>query len=266
MLHEIREEEGRLIGMYDDSKHKYYRGHVSDNHPLTSVTKISGDAFPKDGLIQWAANLASSHWKMNIKPGHTYTPVQLETLYQEARFKNKKKKTDAALVGTKVHKWIEKYIETQIKDLPFPPLPTKGTVLEGVNGFLDWERSLGKIKYLYSEFFLVSESRNYGGTMDILAEIDGSLVQVDIKTGNSVWPSTLLQMAAYAKALEEMFPKTIGFVRNRIILHINKETGVFIPIDLSVKEQFHGNTTIEEDVAAFEHARHLFNYRLRAKV
>jgi hypothetical protein len=40
----------------------------------------------------------------------------------------------------------------------------------------------------------------YAGTMDMLAEINGEMSIIDIKTGKSVWPEACLQINAYAHA------------------------------------------------------------------
>ena len=49
-----------------------------------------------------------------------------------------------------------------------------------------------------------SAKYRYAGAMDAIAYRDGSLVALDWKTSNGIYPEYALQVAAYAKALEEM--------------------------------------------------------------
>jgi hypothetical protein len=69
-------------------------------------------------------------------------------------------------------------------------------VLNGVNAFLKWKEE-HHVKPLKSEKFIYSQKHDYVGITDIIAEIDGSLCIVDIKTSNGIYEEMNLQVAAY---------------------------------------------------------------------
>ena len=63
------------------------------------------------------------------------------------------------------------------------------------------------LRPLEVEAFLINETLGYGGTLDLIAELDGETWLLDWKTGKSVaWPDGRvyadhrLQLAAYANA------------------------------------------------------------------
>jgi hypothetical protein len=61
-----------------------------------------------------------------------------------------------------------------------------------------------KPELIFTEEFTFSDKFKYAGTADILCKIDGEVWLVDIKTSNSLHRSYDMQLAAYAKAIEEV--------------------------------------------------------------
>lgn len=60
-----------------------------------------------------------------------------------------------------------------------------------------------KPKLLVSEGFVFSDEFKFAGTADLVVELDGEIWLLDIKTSNALSRSYDLQLAAYAKAVEE---------------------------------------------------------------
>lgn len=60
-----------------------------------------------------------------------------------------------------------------------------------------------KPELISAEEFVWSDKHKYAGTADIVCKIDGQVWLLDIKTSNSIHKSFDLQLASYAKALEE---------------------------------------------------------------
>jgi len=75
------------------------------------------------------------------------------------------------------------------------------------------------------ETSLVSEKYQYGFTPDGVGYAAGELCVLDWKTAKSVYPSMLMQVAAYKEGWNEVVPEypVIGMH----ILNINKETASF---------------------------------------
>ena len=60
-----------------------------------------------------------------------------------------------------------------------------------------------------AEEFTFSHKGKYAGTADLIVEMDGEIWLLDVKTSNNLHRSYNLQLAAYAKAWEEMFGQKI---------------------------------------------------------
>lgn len=75
-------------------------------------------------------------------------------------------------------------------------------VWEMVNRFkLFWQAANPEL--IYTEEFTYSDEHEYAGTADLVVKINGEMWLLDIKTSNSLHKAYDLQLAAYAKALEE---------------------------------------------------------------
>lgn len=61
-----------------------------------------------------------------------------------------------------------------------------------------------KPKLILSEEFVYSDIHKYAGTLDLVVELEGENWLLDVKTSNNLSKSHELQLAAYAKALEEI--------------------------------------------------------------
>lgn len=60
-----------------------------------------------------------------------------------------------------------------------------------------------------AEEFTFSDQHEYAGTADLIVKMDGEIWLLDVKTSNNLHRSYDLQLAAYAKAWEEMFGQKI---------------------------------------------------------
>jgi hypothetical protein len=65
--------------------------------------------------------------------------------------------------------------------------------------WLDW-RSRVQFTPKQTELVVVNPELEYGGTIDILAEVDGALTVVDVKTTNRLYLESELQVTAYRHA------------------------------------------------------------------
>ncbi len=117
----------------------------------------------------------------------------------------------AAEKGTAVHNSIENYIKFEIDDVP----PEHRGYFDA---FLDWCK-LYKPDVVESELKIYHKLLKYGGTIDILAYIDGVLTLIDIKTTSVLSDMTCgVQLEAYTQAL-----KSLGIaVERKLILQLKK--------------------------------------------
>jgi hypothetical protein len=101
--------------------------------------------------------------------------------------------------GTRIHAALEGVLRHEPTDIDPRDVPA-------IDGARAWLNQSG-IKPLEVEAFLIHETLGYGGTCDLIAEIDGEVWLLDWKSSKSVaWPDgrvydeMRLQLAAYARA------------------------------------------------------------------
>lgn len=112
---------------------------------------------------------------------------------------------ETAVVGTLAHAWIEHHLRGE----KFPRELMSEFSAEHEAGarnawaaYLEWRKAHTVVPLLV-EAQLVSERMRVGGTVDLLAEVDGRLEVVDFKTSVRVYDSHVVQLAAYRSLLEE---------------------------------------------------------------
>jgi len=91
--------------------------------------------------------------------------------------------------------------------------------------YLNWKKNL-KLKPVVSEVELVSEKWRFGGRIDRIAKVTGSLAVIDWKTGDAVYPEMKMQLAAYGRLWEENHPDQL-LEGGYHLLNIEKETAAF---------------------------------------
>ncbi len=101
--------------------------------------------------------------------------------------------------GSRIHAVLESVLRREPVDVE----PQDRPAVEGARDWLN-ER---QVKPIEVEAFLIHETLGYGGTCDLIAEIDGEITLCDWKTSKSVaWPNgkvydeMRLQLVAYARA------------------------------------------------------------------
>lgn len=107
--------------------------------------------------------------------------------------------------GTQTHNAIEELVKgEEVKWLDdYGNAKYSLEVWEMIMKFVDFWTTY-KPTLLSSEQFLYSDEHKYAGTSDLLIELDGEIWLLDIKTSNALHKSYDLQLAAYAKAFEEL--------------------------------------------------------------
>lgn len=78
--------------------------------------------------------------------------------------------------------------------------------------YLEWERGK-KIEVIGTELALVSDKYRYGGTIDLVAMVDGRATVLDFKTGRAIYNEYFYQVAAYAQLVKECVGLTVADLR-----------------------------------------------------
>lgn len=197
----------KALEKYDRSSKNGSSTYYNDRgQPVPRVTEIISRMNHSDGLMYWANSLGFKGIK-----------------YKDALDK-------AANMGTEAHEAIEKFLKEKLDtntNIPFL-------------GFKQWYNLLTNeydltINLMYSEYRLTCDW--FGGTLDALLEIGGSLYIIDFKTSNHVTYNYFLQLAAYIYMLKK---KNI-FVAGCIVLQLDKEQPGFNEYFLDFRNLSHLN-------------------------
>lgn len=189
----------------DNSPYSY------DNRNLPRVTEILLSMLHEDYLMKWSNTLG------------LYKHTKYETFLDRA-----------SLIGTVVHKAIEEYLkENKNLDINTIDKDIRNEVYNAYNSFLEWWVIISNNNYILLLQEEVLTCKYFGGTLDLLIQINGKVYLVDFKTSNHPSYKYTLQASAYRYMLRELGINIDGV----IILMLNKNKVKFNEIfyDLSDK-------------------------------
>jgi len=187
------------------ANNKFHTQYKVNNNRVPSVTTIIGNlGWNKNALIAWAKNTAAE--------GNDPDKIRDE----------------AADIGTLTHKMVEDHIKGLTTNTFMNSQSDIEKASVGYNAFLMWEEA-NSPTYLESEVKLVSNLYNYGGTIDLVVELNGKKGILDIKTSKGIYPDHILQLAAYRNMYAEVSEK-VSFCS---IIKLDKVNGGFEYHDIS---------------------------------
>ena len=163
---------------------------------VTTVLKV----ISKPALIRWSRDVAleSVRAALSHETGSMtlVTPDWIEQIISDARRRPDEQRDQAADFGSQAHLLIDEIIQGKEPEIPQNMVPV-------VTGFEKWRQDAG-LQITVTEKMVYSAKYGYAGSMDAVAYRGSRLVALDWKTSNGLYPENALQVAAYAKALEEM--------------------------------------------------------------
>lgn len=112
---------------------------------------------------------------------------------------------EEADVGTVAHMRIDADVKGKTIALDQFPMNVIEQARVCYDNFQTWKSNLD-FKPFETELSLISEKHGYGGTIDIIALINGKLSLLDLKTGKEVYEDHIIQIKAYAELWTENFP------------------------------------------------------------
>jgi len=156
--------------------------------------------------------------------------LNMEEIVKEAKKAADEYRDMKGAQGTRIHKIIEKRLNNE--DISDPR--QKDAKLSAIMFQIEKWINDNKIEPVLVEAYLLSREHGYAGAVDLVARHDSpkhgkQLILVDMKTGRSLQQEHTWQMAAYAKAYEEMYSEPIDMA---FILHVDYENQI-------VKEERH---------------------------
>jgi hypothetical protein len=202
----------KVILEFDSEKHVYTVG----GKKVEGVTGVTG-IIAKPALIYWAVNQTIGFLQKTLKAGVGYDEIELGQLLEQAKFAHRKRTTEAADIGTLVHKAIEDYIKTgKITPLVHPKAK------ECFAQFVKWAKD-NKVEFLESERKVYSKKFQYAGTMDFYCKMKGKYFVGDTKTSSGIYDEMWFQVSAYQQAYQE---ETGAKVDGHLIVRVGKDGSI----------------------------------------
>lgn len=157
---------------------------------IPGVTTIIGDGVPKPALIRWGMNTTAEY---AINRWDQLGELPVADRLKELKGAAYAERDAAAKRGTEVHALGESLVHGLEVDVPDE---LAGHVESYVRFLDEWEPEV-----VLSEFSVVHYDIGYAGTGDLVADIDGRRLLIDLKTTRSgIYGETALQLAAYRYA------------------------------------------------------------------
>lgn len=200
-----------------EAEHQVYKNGAGKRLP--GVTTVLGN-LDKPALRGWYADMERSHvvaWAEAAFLKGPTSAIEFGRILRGSlgeKWAADVKKDRAADIGTVTHARCEGFVKGpyELDEEGLAPELVRGSM----PGFLRFQELWARegLTLVHSEFQMVSEAMQVGGTADIVARDPvGALVLKDLKTSKASkwWPyaETLAQVAAYAEMYEELTGKHI---------------------------------------------------------
>jgi hypothetical protein len=131
---------------------------------------------------------------------------------------------ESACVGTQVHEWIEQSLLGRPLSASMLPDRLLSEAMTALEGWRRW-REAHLVEVVATEMVLVSDALAVGGTVDLVARIDGRLTIADWKTSSGHRPRHVVQVEAYAAMYLEQYPTEP--VERRVVRLDKRRAGMF---------------------------------------
>ena len=238
------------VGVVRTKTHQYY---FDGKGPWPGVTTVT-DILDKPALTRWhrtqvaeaaianAERLLADRESGNVEAAVAY----LLAIRTEG--------TNSRERGSRIHSALESILRRE-------PIAIEDRDMPAVAGARAWLNAR-KVQPLEVEAFLINETIGFGGTCDLIAEIDGEVTLIDWKTSKSVaWPDgsvydeMRLQLAAYSHAEFVAKPSDptrypLPVITRHAILHVTDTGTRLYPADVT-----------EADWIAFRACLNLYGWR-----
>ncbi|GAA5336033.1 PD-(D/E)XK nuclease family protein [Thermus hydrothermalis] len=162
--------------------------------PVPSVTQITG--ILNKNLHEWAVRQVVEYLREELVPGLVITEEEAGRILDGAAKAHRQAVQKAAGRGSDFHAWAEAYL----KGKPFS-LPSEEPLRSMAQALVEWWEGNGG-RAARGEEAVFHPEHLYAGRVDLVAHFGGRLLVVDLKTSSRVYPEHLLQVGAYALALQ----------------------------------------------------------------
>ena len=235
--------------LFDSKLHSYKVG----DEIIPSATRVL-DVISKPALVPWGLKVGANWLEKNLfhdadassKNTKVYkSRMALEPLLKGMKSAYRGTSKNALNIGSITHEWVEGAVNWKLGEGEIPQMPQQEEAVNAIHAFKDWVGQ-NVVEWKSSEEKLFHRKHKYAGTVDARAIINGEYCVIDWKTSKAVYPEYHLQVAAYAKAVEDIHGIPVDAT---YILRCDKATGRFEAVR---------STAIEENFEAYLAALKLF--------
>lgn len=200
---------------------------------IPSVTTVLSNVLAKPALLDWA-------WKCG-KDGLDYRKVR----------------DDAGSIGTLAHYLILCHFKNEKPDLSDYTPEQVSKAENSLLKFHEWKKQ-NIVEPLWVEKPLISEEYQYGGTIDLLAKVNGQMCLVDFKSGKGIYEEMTYQLAAYENLITENNPSgCYNPLDKSMILRIGKDE----TLDFEIKSW----TDLHNEFEIFKNCLSIYNLKKHIK-
>jgi len=220
--------DGEIVELlFDKRLHSYKVG----EEIVPSATKVL-DIISKPALVPWALKVGVNWLEKNVfqdeesssKNTKIYkSSMGLDNIIKGVKSAYRSSSKDALNIGTITHDWVEGAIKWKLNGGEMPKMPKQEEAQNSISAFRKWIAA-NNVEWLSSEEKVYNRKDGYAGTLDARAHINGEYCVIDWKTSKAIYPEYHLQVAAYAKAVEDMHGKPVDAT---YILRCDKASGRF---------------------------------------
>ena len=228
--------------LFDSKLHSYKVG----DEIIPSATRVLA-VISKPDLVPWGLKVGANWLEKNLfhdadassKNTKVYkSRMALEPLLKGMKSAYRGTSKNALNIGTITHEWVEGAVNWKLGEGEIPQMPQQDEAVNAIHAFKDWVGQ-NVVEWKSSEEKLFHRKHKYAGTVDARAIINGEYCVIDWKTSKAVYPEYHLQVAAYAKAVEDIHGIPVDAT---YILRCDKATGRFEAVR---------STEIEENFRAY---------------
>jgi ATP-dependent exoDNAse (exonuclease V) beta subunit len=204
----------------------------------------------KPFMVRWVSKICATTIDELWDESKTYSKEEKEDILLTGKNAWTQKSQKGMNIGSIVHDIIAQYITSYLKGKPEKMTETDNAEVKNcLNAFLKWEEE-NKPTYILSEEVVADHTQKIAGTVDIVAELNGEMVLIDLKTNSVIDEKMYLQTALYKHMLE-----ACGlFCQERYILRLDKEKGVY--------EYHKVPTSYQIDLEAVLHLKSIYQWKL----
>ena len=227
---------------FREASHRYWLMDGGKREPVVSVTTALG-VLEKRGLMRWfedggawgALKLLDAQWpeerELQWQQLQALSPRDIGDLVRDYKLGAEAMRDAAADRGTTIHRVLQLYAEERV----VPNIADFPEEHHGyVQGLARWLLAAGPTPILVEQF-VASPTYGYAGRLDLMADVRGESVLVDLKTSKTgvPWSEAHAQCQAYKiAAIESGFPSP-----ERLMIVGVGEDGQFVEAPCCAVEQ-----------------------------